>query len=203
MNATTPGSSSPRTQQQRTARTRRALLDAAIECLLEYGYSGTTTALVCERAGLSRGAHLHQFGTRAALLAATIGRLREQMEELFEESVAELPDPGPGRTERALDVLWGLYSGPLFQVALELWTVGRSDPELLEALEPAGRAMNKRTKRLCQELFGDDARADEVTDLVLSTIRGLVILDIVQPGKNTSVAKRWPGVRARLLAAVA
>ena len=49
------------TQDEKTAETRRRLLDAAIVCLIERGYSNTTTSEIAERAGLSRGAQLYHF----------------------------------------------------------------------------------------------------------------------------------------------
>ena len=51
---------------------RGRLLDAALECLVELGYGGTTTSVVAARAGVSRGAQLHHFPTRAALFCGDI-----------------------------------------------------------------------------------------------------------------------------------
>src|SRR5437016_5007169 len=42
-----------RTQAQRRATTRARLLDAAVDCLAEFGYQGTTLPDVARRAGLS------------------------------------------------------------------------------------------------------------------------------------------------------
>ena len=65
-----------RTQAERSATTRQALLDATIRCLVEEGYANTTTARVAELAGVSRGAHLHHFQTRSSLVAAAVEHLR-------------------------------------------------------------------------------------------------------------------------------
>ena len=48
-----------RTQAQRSASTRTALLDATVACLVESGFSATTTTEVTRRAGVSLGALLH------------------------------------------------------------------------------------------------------------------------------------------------
>ena len=50
-------------QQDRSRATRKRLLEAAIECLAELGWTGTTVAIVAERAGVSRGAAQHHFPT--------------------------------------------------------------------------------------------------------------------------------------------
>ena len=86
-----------RSQAERSATTREALLDAAIACLIEEGYASTTTSRVAERAGVSRGAHLHHFQTRTALVGAAVEQLaRRWLGELRAASEA-LPD-GPKRT---------------------------------------------------------------------------------------------------------
>lgn len=64
-----------RTQEERSATTRALLLDATIDCLIEFGYANTTTARVAERAGVSRGAQVHHFTTKTALLAEAIRHL--------------------------------------------------------------------------------------------------------------------------------
>ena len=43
---------------------RARLLEATVELLVERGYAGTSTTLVSERAGVSRGAQLHHFPTK-------------------------------------------------------------------------------------------------------------------------------------------
>src|SRR5688572_1329248 len=111
----------PRTQQQRRDETRRALLDAAIESLIEVGFARTTTLEVQRRADVSRGALLHHFPSKAELLVATIAHLAEMRAVELKRLSAELPAdpqagggpggkrgaPGPGaRTDAVLDLLW-------------------------------------------------------------------------------------------------
>ena len=45
---------------------RQRLLEATVDCLVEHGWSGTSTTLVSQRAGVSRGAQLHHFPTKDA-----------------------------------------------------------------------------------------------------------------------------------------
>ncbi|HWD67102.1 MAG TPA: TetR/AcrR family transcriptional regulator [Caulobacteraceae bacterium] len=80
-----------RTQSERSASTRGRLIDAAIECLCDLGYAGATTGAIVERAGLSRGALLHHFRTRDALMREVGVEISRRLEALFFEMVAELP----------------------------------------------------------------------------------------------------------------
>ena len=45
-----------RSQAERSAETKRRLLEATIDCIVERGYARTTTSEIVSRAGLTRGA---------------------------------------------------------------------------------------------------------------------------------------------------
>ena len=55
------------TQAERTAASDRAMIDAAIELILERGTDGTTLAAIGERAGYSRGLATYRYGSKAGL----------------------------------------------------------------------------------------------------------------------------------------
>ncbi len=67
-----------RTQAERSAAMRARLLDATIECLVTYGYAGTTTPRVAELAGVTRGAQIHHFRSKEDLVVAAIEHLAQQ-----------------------------------------------------------------------------------------------------------------------------
>ena len=54
-------------QAQKSAMTRDRILDAAINCFIELGYTNVTTAKVASAAGVSRGAMLHHFPSKTEL----------------------------------------------------------------------------------------------------------------------------------------
>ncbi|NLV56198.1 MAG: TetR/AcrR family transcriptional regulator [Acidimicrobiales bacterium] len=61
-----------RTQEERSAATRRALVAAARPLFAEHGYAGVGTEAVVRAAGVTRGAMYHQFSDKAALFEAVI-----------------------------------------------------------------------------------------------------------------------------------
>jgi AcrR family transcriptional regulator len=190
-----------RTQAERSATTRQALLDATIACLVEEGYANTTTARVAERAGVSRGAHLHHFQTRSALVAAAVEHLRARRAEELMAAADALPS-GPERVAQALDLLWRSYTSPLFQGALDLWSAGRTDPELREHLVKIERDFDRQTIELARRLFPEAAERpdfDNFIEMAASTIRGLTLLDTLHAGCERS-RRQWPFCRARLAA---
>src|SRR5437773_8551518 len=90
----------PRTQQQRRDETRRALLDAAVESLIEVGFSRTTTLEVQRRADVSRGALLHHFPSKAELLVAAVDHLAEMRARELKALSSQLPPEGTEPPDR-------------------------------------------------------------------------------------------------------
>src|SRR4051795_6622477 len=95
-----------RTQAERSATTRAALLDATVASLVEVGYANTTTTGIAERAGVSRGAQMHHFPAKADLVAHAVEHLAEKRIELLRSAV-ECLDGRADRIGGALDLLWG------------------------------------------------------------------------------------------------
>ena len=72
-----PAADAPLTQAERSAISDRAMLEAAIELVLEHGTEKTTLAMIGEKAGYSRGLATYRFGSKAGLfdaLCKSIGR---------------------------------------------------------------------------------------------------------------------------------
>ncbi|QNQ11157.1 TetR/AcrR family transcriptional regulator [Sphingomonas alpina] len=70
--APAPGRVKPvrRKQEDRTADTRRRILEATIGCLYRMGYSAVTIAVVAKEAGVSRGIISYHFASKADLMVA-------------------------------------------------------------------------------------------------------------------------------------
>jgi AcrR family transcriptional regulator len=190
-----------RNQAERSAATRQALLDATLECLVEDGYANTTTSRVAERAGLSRGAHLHHFQTRDALLAAAADHLTRRRGEHLLAAADALPT-GRDRVGQGLDLLWDSYNNPLYQATLDLWTHGRTDAELRAHLIPIERQLDRQTVELSRRLFPDAAERpdfEHLVEMALATIRGLVVLDTLHAGGERA-SKQWATCREQLVA---
>ena len=186
-----------RTQQERREATRAALLDATIECLIEYGYVGVTTLRVVERAGVSRGAQVHHFPTKAQLVAEAVGHLARRMSDELVRELASLPS-GARRLDTALDRLWQVHSGPLYQAALELWVAARTDEELREQLVALERDINDAIRNGSSGLFGDFAagRSFRVNvEVALATMRGLALF---YGSDGRRAERRWQEARKRL-----
>ncbi|MHA6784959.1 TetR/AcrR family transcriptional regulator [Pseudonocardia saturnea] len=160
-------------QQERSDVTRARLMDATVECLVERGWSGTTTTVVAQRAGVSRGAQLHHYPTREELVLAAVAHLGAARFTEARERAAEL---GPGRTAAVLEMLAALHTGPLFRAMLELWVAARTDDALRAAVVPLEAEVGLETHRLTVELLGADESRPGVRAAIQQTldlVRGL------------------------------
>jgi AcrR family transcriptional regulator len=172
----------PRTQQQRRDETRRALLDAAVESLIDVGFARTTTLEVQRRANVSRGALLHHFPSKAELLVAAVDHLAYMRGAQLKALASELPE-GRARTDAVLDLLWQCFSGEFFQVAMELRTAARTDPELRPVLVAAERVLRDRIIGQARTLFGKDvadhAGLERALDLTLQLMIGAAMTRVL------------------------
>lgn len=190
-----------RTQAERREATQAAILDATIECLIEEGYASTTTTKVVERAGVSRGAQVHHFPTKASLVAAAVAHLADLRAEEIAAELDGLPK-GKRRLGAALDLLWHVHNGPLFEAALELWVAARTDPELRAELIPVERQLTERIVAEGQEFFGELAAGSgfvQTLGIVLNTVRGLAMNTVLFDVGPEDAKRRWRQTRARLI----
>jgi len=162
-------------QEERTRAMRARLLEATVELLVEKGFSGTTTTLVSERAGVSRGAQLHHFPTKNDLVVAAVTHLTERRGEELEAAARELP-AGKQRTRAVIQMLGDHFAGPVFTAALELWVAARTDEALLEAVAPLEQVVGRETHKMTVQLLGADESQPGVRELIQATldlVRGL------------------------------
>jgi AcrR family transcriptional regulator len=129
---------------------RSALLEATVDSLVERGFSGTTTTEVTRRAGVSLGALLHHFPTKADMLTAAVGHVMQRRQDDFRKAIAGI-EPGAERLEPAIDLLWAAFEGPTFKAWVELWVGARTDPDLAESL----RSLDAEFEHTSQEIFAD------------------------------------------------
>jgi AcrR family transcriptional regulator len=171
--------STERKVQERSLATRAALLDAAIECLVERGYAATTTIETARRAGVSRGAQLHHFPTKAELLATAVEHLFDRRRAEFLDAFAAI-DPEADRLDAAMDLLWSMFQGPTFVAWTELWVAARTDPALAATLLAVERRFTADTRHMFVELFpavpgADPALYDIARDFAFALMGGVAM----------------------------
>ncbi|OLF17915.1 TetR/AcrR family transcriptional regulator [Actinophytocola xanthii] len=197
-----PGLREPR--QDRSRATRRRLLEAAIECLAEVGWSGSTVAVVAERAGVSRGAAQHHFPTREDLVLSAVEFVSQERLAQLREHAADLPT-GPERIRAVIDMVEHMYTGPLFRAAIHLWVAASSDERLRERVLVLEAQVGRETHRVALELLGVDESVAGVREAVQATLdlaRGLALANLLSDDsrRRERVLRQWASMLDAALA---
>ncbi|HET7683102.1 MAG TPA: TetR/AcrR family transcriptional regulator [Marmoricola sp.] len=162
-------------QEERSRAMRRRLLEACVECLVEHGWSGTSTTMVSQRAGVSRGAQLHHFPTKNDLVVAAVEHLSERRGDELRAASAALPT-GTRRSRAVLEMFADHFTGAVFTAALELWVAARTDPQLHAAVAPLEQRVGREAHSIAVAALGLDDKDPHARALVQATldlIRGL------------------------------
>ncbi|MGH3521197.1 MAG: TetR/AcrR family transcriptional regulator [Haloechinothrix sp.] len=182
-------------QQERSRTTRRRLLEAAVECLTELGWTRTTVVVVAERAGVSRGAAQHHFPTREDLVSAAVNYVSEvQVEELSRQAAA-LPTDG-SRTDAVITMLLNLYAGPTFRAALHLWVAASTDEQLGAVVAPLEARVGREAHRMAVRLLEVDESIPGVRETVQATLdlaRGLGLANLLtdDTARRARIVRQW------------
>lgn len=144
-------------QAQKSAMTRDRILDAAINCFIELGYTNVTTAKVASAAGVSRGAMLHHFPSKTELIQSAVEYLHDKLLEDYTERVKSISPKLKGSKFRraGIDAYWQHLTGDLFTAYHELCVAGRTDSELKDILEKSSVKFDMHVRESNKELFKD------------------------------------------------
>jgi AcrR family transcriptional regulator len=193
-------------QDEKSAETRRRLLDAAILSLIERGYANTTGSEIAERAGLSRGAQLYHFPTKEELLSKAVEHLFQLMFNEMRDKVDRISVDSDRRSV-AIDLIWEMANGPLYHAWLELMIASRTDVYLRDAIRGVNTRLTEFVSDTLRGLFapadrgipglelfpvmivfmmeglaiGVDAREKRVVDQILSALKNLSAALFVTP----------------------
>ena len=182
-------------QQDRSRATRSRLLEAAVACLAEVGWSGSTVAVVAERAGVSRGAAQHHFPTREALFVAAVEHVAEQRSaeirnQMGQQTGRQLP------TRQVVELVVDLYTGTMFRAALALWVASAAEPELRDQVVPLETRIGRQVHRLAVDLLGADESVPGVRETIQATLdlaRGLGLANLLtdDSARRGGIVTQW------------
>lgn len=192
-------------QQDRSRATRQRLLEAAIECLAELGWAGSTVAVVAERAGVTRGALQHHFPTREDLFTAAIEHVAAERIAFLSTRQQTLPPHGRARTEAVVDMLVRMYTDQSFKAALHLWVAAATEEPLRERVVALENRVGREAHRAAVTFLGVDEHATGVREAVQATLdmaRGLGLANLLtdDSARRARVVHRWAAILDAALA---
>lgn len=184
-------------QQDRSRATRRRLLEAAVQCLAELGWSRSTVTVVAKRAGVSRGAAQHHFPTREDLFTAAVEHVAEERLQAVRADLGAAPPAGVSRTEAVVGAIVRMYTGELFRAALHLWVAAAGGAGALRSRITALEArIGRETHRAAVDFLGADERVPGVRETVQATLdmaRGLGLADLLSDdsARRARIVRQW------------
>jgi AcrR family transcriptional regulator len=172
-------------QAQKSAATRKLIVESAIACFIELGYARTTTSAIAQKAGVSRGAMLHHFHSKSDVVRAAVEHLHAKRIKAFRRA-GQRTQRGRNRIRANLNAYWQHVRHPLFVAFFELMVAARTDAELAAILEPAQQAFEDEWHRTAREVFpewpDDNGNFDVALDLTRHVIEGMAISLMVTNG---------------------
>ena len=159
------------------------MLDAAIEALCADGYARVTTTEIARRAGVSRGAQLHHFPTKADLLTAAVEHLLERRMREFVDSLTTMA-AGADRIDASMDLVWSMFQGPTFVAWMELWLAARTDADLAATMIATDERFTTESRKLFVEVVTDIGAYDPETlemlrDLAFAVMTGVALQRLI------------------------
>ena len=127
----------PRVTAERDKETKRELLDAAQQVLLEEGYSGLSTRRVAEAAGTQMSQIQYHFGSKEGMILALFEYLNDQ---LIDRQTKTFANPDLSVSEKwalSCDYLDDDIGSGYVRVLMELTAAGWSNPAIGAAVRAA------------------------------------------------------------------
>ncbi|QNI05068.1 TetR/AcrR family transcriptional regulator [Mycobacterium kubicae] len=160
-----------RTQEERSAATREALISAARKLWGQRGYVDVGTPEIAKEAGVTRGAMYHQFTDKAALFGAVLETVEQDVMDRMATMVASSGAASPADAIRAAVDAWLEVSGDPevrqlmlldapavlgwagFREVAQRYSLGMTEQLLTEAIE-AGQLARQPVRPLATVMIG-------------------------------------------------
>lgn len=184
-------------KQDRSRDTRDRILETAMDCLVTRGWQGTTTLVVADLSGVSRGALQHHFPTREDLVDGVLGHMYEnRISGQF--TINTVVPEGLDVFDFLVEQVLGYYASDHFKAALQIWTAATGNKHLQEQLVPYERRFARALYDQAVAALDADVSDERTHRLIQSTLdlaRGLGLADVLSDDshRRKSITQFWAG----------
>ncbi len=183
-------SNEPRTSQaRRSAQTRARIVAAAVSCVDEHGFPGTTFQRVARGAGVTVGAVQHYFSSKTEVLSAVLEDSFQHLTSCFDDiSLEELAQlPLRERISIFVDRVWRHCSSPTYRSTIQILLSSRSDVSQSRD-HWSDSSMTESTAQALEwwrSIFADleirEEKHVEMLRFVFSSLGGIAIMERLAP----------------------
>ena len=167
-----------RTQTERSEAMRARLLEATLSCLETEGYAGTTISKIVERAKVSRGAPVHHFPSKNALIEAAAEQLIRRLYIQLGHTIRQVGES----EDRLRDIIinsWKTIFGTRENaVMLELMVASKHDAQLEVMMHKLWSVGYGTIRVAAEHYFEPLCDADDVRGVMILTqwlLRGMAM----------------------------
>ncbi|MFC3608828.1 TetR/AcrR family transcriptional regulator [Stutzerimonas tarimensis] len=165
---------------------RMHILEATMRCLVDIGYTQTTTEKIARQAGVSRGAMTHHFKSRDDVFSAAATYITDIRVSEYDTAIAEVTvQSGNAPTYEAMlstiRALQSYYMKPSFLAFQELLRGARTDAQLNEVMAPLEQSLDDRISASMVSRFPVWAKkelrqtGEVLRDLMMHTLQGVAL----------------------------
>jgi len=158
--------------------TRRAVIDAAVACILERGFYRASSNEIARRAGVTWGVIQHHFGTREGLLLAVL----EDGAQHFTDAVASASIDGESAAERLgqlIDVLAAHYGSRSYLAYMQINLNLGHDPSTSATVRATMTQVAERSvehvRSLVRTTLGPATAIPDLSTTVWLAVRGFLV----------------------------
>lgn len=168
---------------------RSALLDAAVDYAIDYGFADLSWRPVARALGVSTTTLMHHFGTKERMLEAILGRVRDR---IF-VATTDQAEPHTDSADAAR-AIWAWSADPqrraIFRLFFTVYGRALQQPEQFDSF--LSRVVTDWMQALDPAVppLPDGADQDTHKTLVIATIRGL-LLDLLTTGDEPRVHRAF------------
>jgi AcrR family transcriptional regulator len=160
-----------RTQRERTDATTAKIMAATRDCIFELGWAGATMSAIARRAGVTRGALQHHYGSRANLFKALIDHFFDSLAQ-FEESTVDINSE---KLRKAFfKESFRIYGTALPVAIMQLRINAQAEPELRDIVESKFLSINSLRDKVWDRLFHLAGLSNEETQLIREIVYAIL-----------------------------
>jgi AcrR family transcriptional regulator len=190
-----------RSQAERSDAMRTRLIRATLDCIARDGYAGTTVSSIVKRAGVSRGAHVHHYPSKDALILDAAEYLLRRAYRILGEVLLSIADEDD-RLQALMKTVWEeIYDTPMFRAFFELLMAGQHDAELARALRAIMARFQQTTDKAIFHYFEPrGAGSEDLRDLFMMTTIMFGAMSVgAQLAQGPQEARRYLDIWTRLM----
>lgn len=166
---------------------RSRLLEAALSCIADDGYQGTTVRKIAERAQVTAGLVRHHFAGKDALLVETYRHINQRALARMADAVQACDNDVGRALDTAIRAFFpeDLRNPHQMRIMVVFWGLVLTSPEIAKIQKETNAAFQVHLVQLIERYLAPRDDAAEVANGIIAIADGLWLECCLNPGRMT------------------